>query len=244
MIAPQTPETSKQDVLLIGINDDLDRFEIYNTAIKEKTFPKAFEIIIMDSGERQRVEAQKVPDEIDSLVYVSEGTYYGIQLLENPEGTSQLYKFTLNHDTTEITIEKVGQPFSGMDIDSIEYGDGVFYAIDNNTDTLLVIDLDGNLISSKSLSDLGLTNIEGLAYKDGLLYASNTDNSDSSLFSINVLNGLDDLLVSDIEYIGQIGYGQVEALTFAAGNNCFLLRFFVLTDLDITIMLMVLSEPE
>ncbi|GAK58510.1 von Willebrand factor type A domain protein [Candidatus Vecturithrix granuli] len=214
VIAPQTPETPKQDVLLIGINDDLDRFEIYNTATKEKSFPKAFEIVIMDSGERQRVEAQKVPDEIDSLVYVSEGTYYGIQSFENPEGTSQLYKFTLNHDTTEITIEKIGQPFSGTDIDSIEYGDGVFYAMDNNTHSLLVIDMNGNLISSTNLSDLGLTNVAGLAYKDGLLYASDTNAENSSLFRINVMNGLDNLFDSSIQYIGQIGYGQVGALTF------------------------------
>lgn len=211
---PQPPQPPIKDVLLIGISDDQDRFEIYNTATKEKTFPKAFEIVITDSGERQRVEAQKVPDGIDSLVYVSEGTYYGIQSLENPEGTSQLYKFTLNHDTTEITIEKVGQPFSGTDIDSIEYGDGVFYAMDNNTHTLLVIDLNGNLISSTNLSSLGLTNVAGLAYKDGLLYASDTNDENSSLFSINVLNGLDELIDSDIQYIGQIGYGQVGALTF------------------------------
>lgn len=230
--APQPPEPPKKDVLLIGINDDKDRFEIYNTATKEKTFPKAFEIMITDSGERQRVEAQKVPDEIESLVYVGEGTYYGIQSYnksKNPERTSQLYKFTLNHDTTEITTEKVGEPFPGTDIDSIEYGEGVFYAMDNKTDTLLVIDMNGNIISNKRIRDLGLTKVEGLAYKDGLLYASDTDagtkdgwsanpgskyDADSSLFSINVLNGLDNLLDSDIQYIGQIGYGQVEALTF------------------------------
>lgn len=216
--APQPQEPQQiDDVLLIGINDEQDRFEIYNTATKETSFPKAFEIVITESGERQRVEAQKVPDEIDNLVYVSEGTYYGIQSLhnsENPDGISQLYKFTLNHDTTEITIEKVGQPFSGTDIDSIEYGDNLFYAIDDNTDTLLVLDMKGHIISSKNISDLGLTNVEDLAYKDGTLYASNTDDTDSSLFSISVLNGLDHLLDSDIQYIGQIGYGQVEALTF------------------------------
>jgi hypothetical protein len=38
--------------------------------------------------------------------------------------------------------------------------------------------------------------------------------TNSSLVSINVLNGLDGLLGSDIQYIGQIGYGQVGALTF------------------------------
>lgn len=215
--APQPPQLPIQDILLIGINDDLDRFEIYNTATKIKTFPKAFEFVITGSGGRQRVEASKVPDGIKNLVYVSEGTYYGIQSFpasENPDGTSQLYKFTLNHDTTEITIEKVGQPFSGTDIDSIEYGDGVFYAMDNKTQTLLVVDLNGTLISSKSISNLGLTYVAGLAYKDGLLYASDTNDHNSSLVSINVLNGLDGLLGSDIQYIGQIGYGQVGALTF------------------------------
>jgi choice-of-anchor A domain-containing protein/uncharacterized repeat protein (TIGR01451 family) len=218
------------DVLLIGINDDEDRFEIYNTETKEKTFPKPFDIVISDSGKRARVEATDVPDEIESLVYVGDGTYYGIQSYnkaQNVDKTSQLYKFTLNHDTTEITIEKVGEPFSGTDIDAIEYGDGVFYAMDNKTDTLLVLDMDGNIISSTKLKKLGLTKVEGLAYKDGVLYASDTqvkgkdgynlnDNGDhsSSLFTIDVVDGLDDLRSDDIRYIGQIGFGQVEALTF------------------------------
>ena len=54
--------------------------------------------------------------------------------------------------------------------------------------------------------------MEGMAYYDDLLYASETKgNKSSKLFSMT-LNG------DEMKYIGDIGFAQVEAMTFVNGS--------------------------
>jgi len=203
---------------LLGINDDTDQLVLF--------------LGDTDGEVEKTVVTDGVPDEIEDLVWAGGGTYYGIQSFnknKNSTKTSQLYKFELNEDFTAADISTVGDAFSGTDIDAIEYVDGVLYTMDNNKDELITIGTDGTVLDRQEVRSLGLKKVEGLAYRDGLLYASDTKNdgqstrttsrtdADSSLFSINISDGVGNLDGDDVQYIGQIGFGQVEALTFSDG---------------------------
>ncbi|MDM8556883.1 PEP-CTERM sorting domain-containing protein [Desulfococcaceae bacterium HSG7] len=191
---------------IYGINDDDDRIEVYN----------------MDDGSLSFLEGN-TPDEIESLTWAGGTTYYGMQSTNNKTGTSQLYKFELTQ--TSVSWQKAGEAIEHSNIDALQYADGQLYAIDNFTDQLLTISTADETIGDiQGKTDLnGLTEggywktwkIEGLAYNDGLLYASETktSGSDSSkLYKINITDDVGDSIMADL--IGNIGFAQVEALTF------------------------------
>ncbi len=177
-----------------GINDDEDRIERYD----------------MDAG-TTTILSGTTPDEIESLTWAGGTTYYGMQSGNKKDDDSQLYKFTI--DQTSVIWETVGSSIKNDNIDALQYADGSLYAIDNRLNELLEIGMDDGKI--KTTTDLsGLTKgwkIEGLAYDGNLLYGSETKgNKSSKLFSID-FNGAASLL-------GNIGFSQVEAITFVDGN--------------------------
>ena len=192
-----------------GINDDKDRIELFKNGIST-------------------IIAEEVPDEIESLTWAGGSTYFGIQSYNSRNSKSQLYKFEITD--TSATWEKVGNSIGYNNIDALEYANGLLYGMDNKKDKLLVINTDGAVENAINMKEQGLTKVEGLAYNeiDGKLYASDTKikgddgynlnswgDHNSSLFSIDIENTVNQF---QTEYLGQTGFGQVEALTFVEGT--------------------------
>jgi len=197
-------------ISLLGINDDTDQLELFDS----------------DGSGGSTILLEDVPDEIEDLVYAGNNTYYGIQSYnygKNADKSSQLYKFVMNGALTSVSFEQVGNAFSATDIDSVEYIDGFLYTMDNKKDEFIKLDVDGTVTERTSVKGTGITKVEGMAYKDGMLYVSDTKNdgqrttstsrwdADSSLFTIEIAS-------LSVDYIGQIGFGQVEALTFVGDS--------------------------
>lgn len=184
---------------LLGINDDTDEMIMFDLETYEST-----------------VVATGLPNEIESLTYAN-GSIYGVQSY-NDKNTSQLYKMDFSEDWSDFSIQTVGEAFNASNIDALEYGDGMFYAVDNEAGNFLTISTEGALLSTNTLSsEEDAKDFEGLAYRNGTLYASSTGDDgwgtdggdhDSSLYTIDIETGA-------ATYIGQIGFGQVEGLTFA-----------------------------
>ncbi len=202
--------SSVSAISLLGINDDTDQLELFN----------------IDGSGGSTILLEGVPDEIEDLSYAGNNTYYGIQSYnyrKNADKSSQLYKFVINDALTSVSFEQVGNAFLATDIDSVEYINGILYTMDNKKDELITLDVDGTVTERTSMKGTGITKVEGMAYKDGLLYVSDTKNdgqsatstsrwdADSSLFTIDIAS-------LNVDYIGQIGYGQVEALTFVGDS--------------------------
>jgi len=208
--------------LILGIDDDSDQFVLFDIESYEET------TLSITSG----AVGGKVPNEIESLtfdydIYNATGSdvFYGVQSYDNDK-TSQLYKFEIGDDLTSISIETVGDAFEASEIEDMAYIDGSLYAVDNSTDELVTINTAGELIARTAIDDNDPNDddeaqgFEGLAYSfaDGKLYGSATSDDkgtggdgSSSLYTIDIGTGQADL-------VGQIGFGEIEALTFASGT--------------------------
>lgn len=201
--------------LILGIDDDSDQFVLFDIETYEETQ------LTITSG----AVNGKVPNEIESLtfdydIYNATGSdvFYGVQSYDW-SATSQLYKFELSDDLTSISIESVGDSFTAREIEDMEYINGSLYAVDNYTNDLVTINTEGELIDRTAINgDAGAQGFEGLAYsfEDGVLYGSATYNDktvdgSSSLYAINIGTGQTD-------YVGEIGFGEIEAMTFAGSG--------------------------
>lgn len=195
---------------IYGVDDDSDTIKLFDTSTG------IFNVI-----------AQDVPDEIESLTWAGGSTYYGMQSY-NSKKTSQLYKFDISGD--QVTWETVGDEIAFGNIDALQYANGILYATDNKKDELISLKTNGVLLDSVNVKALGLKKVEGLAYNNGTLYASDTEyggrdgyklnqwgDHDSALFKIDISEGIAGISADDIEYVGQIGFGQVESLLFNDG---------------------------
>ncbi|GEM_PF-2821557 len=205
--------------MILGIDDDSDKFALYDLETNEA---RLLDATILSGDDRGNGRA---PKEIESLTYGGDGIFYGVQSY-NWKTTSQLYKFEISDDLNDITVETVGTGFDASNIDAVEYADGMLYAVDNsrNKNELVAVDtLTGQVVGRKSVTgDSGAKKFEGLAYKDGILYGSATTNdgkkrSDGSLTTGDHSSSLYtiDLVTGEAGLVGQIGFGQVESLTFA-----------------------------
>ncbi|MDM8551161.1 PEP-CTERM sorting domain-containing protein [Desulfobacterales bacterium HSG2] len=202
--------------LILGIDDDSDQFVLFDIETYEET------ALTITSGS----DADgKVANEIESLsfdydIYNASGSnvFYGVQSFDSSL-TSQLYKFELTDDLTGISIQTVGDAFEASEIEDMAYIDGSLYAVDNKANELVKINTAGELIAQTAIvGDEGAQGFEGLAYSfvDGKLYGSATYNDkdvdgSSSLYAIDIGTGQADL-------VGQIGFGEIEALTFASNT--------------------------
>jgi hypothetical protein len=203
--------------LILGIDDDSDQFVLFDIETYEET------TLSITSG----AVNGKVPNEIESLtfdydIYNASGSdvFYGVQSYDWKD-TSQLYKFELSDDLSSISIETVGDAFTASEIEDMEYIDGSLYAVDNSTNDLVTINTDGELIARTAIDgDEHAQGFEGLAYsfEDGKLYGSATyddkgteGDGSSSLYAIDIGTGQTD-------YVGKIGFGEIEAMTFASNT--------------------------
>ena len=199
---------------IYGVDDDSDTIKLFDTSTGN------YDVI-----------AQGVPDEIESLTWAGGTTYYGMRSDNARDSTSQLYKFDISGD--DVTWEAVGGEIAYNNIDALQYADGMLYATDNKKDKLLALNTNGEVQGSVDVGALGLKKVEGLAYNNGTLYASDTNNDgqkptddkaytdhSSALFTIDISNiniSQGSITGIDVQNVGQIGFGQVEALLFADG---------------------------
>ena len=193
---------------ILGYNEDETKFQMFD----------------MDTNTTQDLTYNgSAFDQVEGLTHATGNTYYGINSYN--DGTeSMLYSFELDFeldgDDNKITGEKTN-PFTASNIDAAVYINGLIYAFDNKTDTLMSISTDGVVQTENHVKGVkGGKKIEGLAYNGGLLYGTATKGSNSWLYSIDLDNP------AKAEEVGKIkGYGQVEALTFlddvlyGVGNN-------------------------
>jgi len=195
---------------IYGIDDDSDTINLFDT-----------------STGIYNVIAQDVPNEIESLTWAGGSIYYGMQSY-NSKKTSQLYQFDISSD--QATWQAVGDEIAFGNIDALQYADGLLYATDNKKNELIALNTEGQVQGSVNVGAFGLIKVEGLAYNNGTLYASDTKykghdgyklnkwgDHDSALFEIDISAGITEISEDDIEYAGQIGFGQVESLLFTDG---------------------------
>lgn len=146
--------------------------------------------LVFDFDDQIEVESNV---EIENLTWAGGNTYYAADGNDEYD-TADVYRFQLN-GTVMSNFEQVGvinnpDSSSNHEIDSLQWVNGLLYTMDTNKGTFMAIDP----LSASSPNDVldvdkwvdidDPDHIEGLAYHDDKLYASDT-NSSSKLYTIN-----------------------------------------------------------
>jgi hypothetical protein len=182
-----------------GIDDDTDKIYLLDNT---------------DGSIRTPLGGDPIPDEIESLTWAGANIYYGA--IGDKDPTSALWKFEITGmNVSRTLIGNIDGPEDEVNIESLQWINGSLYAMDNESDSFLRINpTNAGVITSTEMNSIG--HVEGLAYHNGSLYASETSgSSESELWEI-VINPDGTIDENPLGLVGSnpliMPFGQVEAL--------------------------------